>query len=134
MLRIIGPATSMSMAVTAYCRRLWSISPAGRFLRQDGDELRRRVEIADQQQILDQRHDRRHHVAPAVVVVLDAQQVEHQRQVERPQDGGRDRRQPRADALRRVVGGLLDVDGPRPRRPRARARTRPRRTTCRCTT
>ena len=84
-------------------------------MRQDVDQLRGGVEIADEQQILDERDDRRHHFAPALVDVLDAQQVEHQRQVERPQDAGRDGREPRADPLGGIVVDLLDVDRPRPR-------------------
>ena len=101
----------------------------------DVDELRRRVEVADEQQILDQRDDRRHQLAPALVVLLDAQQVEHQRQVERAQ-----RRvvatvdEPRADALGRIVADLFDVDRLRARARELACRTRRRRTTCRCTT
>ncbi len=51
------------------------------------------------------------------VVLLDAQQVEHQREVERAQGGGGDRAEPGADALRRIVADAFDFDrlGPRAR-------------------
>ena len=61
--------------------------------------------------------DRLHQLAPALLVLLDSQQVEDQRQVERAQRRRRDRAEPRADPIRRVVVHLLDLD-----RLRARAR------------
>ena len=84
MWRIIGPATSMSMAVTACWRRPSSARRPPACV-STPTSCSGGVEIADEQQVLDQRDDRRHQLAPAIVVLLDAQQVEHQRQVERPQ-------------------------------------------------
>ncbi len=87
---------------------------AGARLRGQGlDETRRRFEIAHEQQILDERDDRRHHGTPAVVVFLDAQDVENQRQIQRSERRCRHRRKPRGDTLRGVIGCLLQIDGPR---------------------
>ena len=79
------------------------------------DQLHRGVEIADEQQIFEEPHDRRHHLAPLRVVRLDPQQIQQQRQVERPKLSGRDGAEPCGNALGRIVVDLLDFDGLRPR-------------------
>ena len=77
------------------------------------DRLRQRhgrFEVAEQDEVVDVRDGRLQHVAPAVGIGLDAQQVEQQLQVEAANFGIGDRGQPRRDALGRVVADALDVD------------------------
>ena len=66
-------------------------------------ELAGGVEVADEQQVLDQGDDRTHQGRPALGVFLDAQQVQDERQVELAQLGGRDGAEPGGQALGRVV-------------------------------
>ena len=56
---------------------------AGRGRGDDVDQTGGGIEVADEQQILEHVDHRRHQLAPAVVVLFDAQQVEQQRDVER---------------------------------------------------
>ena len=53
-----------------------------------------------------------------LVVLLDAQEVEQQRQIERAQRRRRHRAQPRGHAVRRIVADLLDLRSPCVRAPR----------------
>jgi hypothetical protein len=84
---------------------------------QHGQHFDGGVEIADEQQVLEQPDHRLHQLAPAPLILLDAQQVEDQREVERAERGRRDRAQPLGDAIRGVVVDVFDFD-----RLRARAR------------
>ena len=79
-----------------------------------GDRLRQRhgrFEVAEQHQVVDVRHRRLQHVAPAVGIGFDAQQVEQQLQVEAAYFGVGHRGEPRRDPLGRIVADALDVDG-----------------------
>ena len=128
MCRIIEPAISMidrgrSRAAGAPSTR----SRRAGLADQHRNQLDRGVEVADQQQILEQADHRLHQLAPAIVVLLDPQQIEDQREVERAQRGGRDRAEPRADALRRIVADLFDFDRLRARARQLACRSRRRR-------
>ncbi len=81
-----------------------------RFADDHVDQLLRGVEVADEKQVSEQRDDRPHQLAPALFVLLDAQQIEQQREIERAQRARGDGAEPRADAVRRIVADLFDLD------------------------
>ena len=70
------------------------------------------------------------HALPARRVVLDAQQIEQQVEIEIAAARSRDRREPAADAFRRIVGHALHFDRLRRARPTARGRIRRTRISC----
>ena len=76
---------------------------------QDSDETIGRLEIADQHQIVDERHDGSHQRGPLDLVVCDPQQIAHERKVELAQLARRDRTEPSQHALGRIVADLFDV-------------------------
>ena len=73
------------------------------------NELVGRIEIAYQEQILDLGDDRRHQLAPTGRVVLDAQEIREQQQVESPQGTRRHGLAPGRHSLRRVVVDAFDL-------------------------
>ena len=96
--------------VLSPCRRC----AAARFAHKHVNQRGRGFEVADQQQVVEQADHRDHHLAPAVVVALDAQNVDEQRQIQGAQRSGGDAAYPGGDALGRIVADLFDRDGLRP--------------------
>ena len=92
----------------------------GRLIDDRFGELPRLVEVADPHEIVGVAHDGLRDVAPAQRVRLDDEQVEQQVVIEPAQRAVADGRQPRRDALRRIVARAFD------RRPRASWRSRAR--------
>ena len=90
MCRIIAPAISMSIAVMACCRR--AVDRCRRLRATSTPITSIAASKSPTSSRSSSRRDHRlHQLAPAILLLLDAQQVEHQRQVERAQRGGRDR-------------------------------------------
>jgi hypothetical protein len=95
-----------------------------RFGHQHGGQLLRGVEVADQQLVFNLRDDRPHQVAPPDSVLLDAQQIEQQREVEPADFADGHGTEPRMDPFRVVVADALDFDRLTPCARQLRGRTR----------
>ena len=115
MCSIRWPPASRSSAATAVARRAGlpcGVGLGGKRLHQ----RHRRLEVAEQDEVVDVGDDRLHDSPPAFGIVLEAQQVEQQPEIEPADLGVGDRRQPRGHPFGRVVAHLLDVDRQRARR------------------
>ena len=99
------------MATMACCRRPAEADASLGRGREDRHQGGQRVEVADEQQILQERDHRRHQRAPARVVLFHPKQVEKERQIEPAQLARRHRGEPAAQALGRIVVDLIDRDG-----------------------
>ena len=97
------------------CPRRRRLTPGGaaraRFGRQNRGQLLRRFEVADEQLVFNLRHDRPHQIPPPDGILLDAQQIEQEGEVERADLTDGHGGEPRVDPIGRIVADALDLDG-----------------------
>jgi hypothetical protein len=83
---------------------------ARRFVGEHARQLERPVEISHEQQVFDMADRGSRNLAPPLGALFDREQIEEKFEIEHPDLGGSDRRDPLANPVRRIVGNALDLE------------------------